>query len=93
MGKLFVQWVFPGEKEKLIKLRQGLTTGNLDKKQLFALLESMDYLYLHFPDGHKASLEISFLKRVRAEIDFFLKDITLGENLLDRLLQTKTSKE
>ena len=79
-------------KEKLIKLRQGLTTGNLDKKQLFALLESMDYLYLHFPDGHKASLEISFLKRVRAEIDFFLKDITLGENLLDRLLQTKTTK-
>lgn len=87
-----VKQLYCEEKEKLIKLRQGLTTGNLDKKQLFALLESMDYLYLHFPDGHKASLEISFLKRVRAEIDFFLKDITLGENLLDRLLQTKTSK-
>lgn len=87
-----VKQLYCEEKEKLIKLRQGLTTGNLDKKQLLALLESMDYLYLHFPDGHKASLEISFLKRVRAEIDFFLKDITLGENLLDRLLQTKTSK-
>lgn len=85
-----VKQLYCEEKEKLIKLRQGLTTGNLDKNQLLALLESMDYLYLHFPDGYKASLELSFLKRVRAEIDFFLKDITLGEKLLDSLTEKNT---
>lgn len=43
--------------------------------QLRNLLEQREYLFLHFPDGYKVSTDISFLKRVRAEIDFFLKQI------------------
>jgi len=40
-----------------------------------SLLEEREYLYLHFPDGCRVSMDIGFLKRVRAQIDFFLKDI------------------
>ena len=47
------------------------------------LLLSREYLYLHFPDGLKASLDLSFLKRVRAEIDFFIKDIAVGKSILE----------
>jgi hypothetical protein len=46
------------------------------------LLTGREYLYLHFPDGYKLSLEPSFLKRVRTEIDFFLKKIHTGKQLL-----------
>lgn len=46
------------------------------------LLTGREYLYLHFPDGYKPSLEPSFLKRIRTEIDFFLKKIHTGERLL-----------
>lgn len=43
--------------------------------ELTELLEKREYLYLHFPDGYKCDvLNISFLKRIRVEIDFFLKD-------------------
>ena len=45
------------------------------QEQLKSLLECRDYLYLHFPDGQKFSFEISFLKRIRAEINFFLKQL------------------
>lgn len=41
--------------------------------QLKKLLECREYLYLHFPDGYRLSMDTSFLKRVRAEVDFFLK--------------------
>ena len=44
-------------------------------EQIMNLLRDRDYLYLHFPDGYKLSSDVGFLKRVRAEIDFFLKDI------------------
>lgn len=44
-------------------------------EQLVELLHDRDYLYLHFPDGYRLSMEVNFLKRIRAEIDFFLKDI------------------
>jgi hypothetical protein len=50
--------------------------------QISELLSGREYLYLHFPDGYKLSLEPSFLKRVRTEIDFFLKKIHTGERLL-----------
>ncbi len=47
--------------------------------EISALILKRDYLFLHFPDGFclskKQVLEVSFLKRVRSEIDFFLKDI------------------
>jgi len=48
-------------------------------EQLRGLLEVREYLYLHFPDGYRLSLEAPFLKRVRAEIDFFLKQIEIGK--------------
>lgn len=50
--------------------------GSLKEEKLLNLLEQHEYLYLHFPDGYKKpNLSQSFLKRIRAEIDFFLKDI------------------
>ncbi len=45
------------------------------EEQLKSLLENRDYLYIHFPDGQKFKTEISFLKRIRAEINFFLKQL------------------
>ncbi len=72
------------EKKSLEKVRDLLI--NADKssfrdtsvslsKQLYELLKDREYLYLHFPDGYALSTEVNFLKRVRAEIDFFLKQI------------------
>lgn len=52
--------------------RDALLTLN---EQLTLILKECDYLYLHFPDGYKLSCDVHFLKRVRAEIDFFIKDI------------------
>ena len=47
------------------------------RSELEELLHGREYLYLHFPDGYKCDVaNVSFLKRVRAEIDFFLKDFT-----------------
>ena len=48
------------------------------EEQLKNLIEKRDYLYLHFPDGYKYTGDISFLKRVRAEIDYFSKQIRYG---------------
>ncbi len=54
------------------------TSQSLDA-QLLSLLIGREYLYLHFPDGYRLSTDTAFLKRVRAEIDFFLKQIGLAE--------------
>lgn len=43
--------------------------------QLTALLKDKDYLWLHFPDGTQFNLSTSFLKRIKAEIHFFVKQI------------------
>jgi hypothetical protein len=68
-----------GERENLSRLRDLLTgklpagTGEIDR-----LLDYCDYLWAHFPDcagtgGRRApAADISFLKRVRTEIDPFL---------------------
>ena len=46
------------------------------EEELHALIAPREYLFLHFPDGYKCTpSDISFLKRVRGQIDFFLKDI------------------
>ena len=71
------------EEGVLQELREGLSSGNICQERILEILEEADYLYLHFPDGYKPSLDISFLKRVRSEIDFFLKDIALGKKLLE----------
>lgn len=76
-------WEFYSKEEVVLQeLREGLSTGNICQERILEILEEADYLYLHFPDGYKPSLDISFLKRVRSEIDFFLKDIALGKKLL-----------
>lgn len=43
------------------------------EEQIKDLLSEREYLYLHFPDGYCYNGGQSFLKRVRAEIDYFLK--------------------
>ena len=50
-------------------------------EQILRLLESREYLYLHFPDGESPKLEKNFLNRVRAQIDFFLNEIDLSASL------------
>ena len=49
------------------------------EKELESLISSREYLFLHFPDGFKCNVsDLSFLKRVRAETDFFLRVIHLA---------------
>ena len=68
------------EKDALEKLRDLLTgktelQGDNLSEEIRRIVEPREYLYLHFPDGHKFELNQSFLNRIRTEIDFFLKFI------------------
>ncbi|QTQ11500.1 DUF115 domain-containing protein [Treponema parvum] len=82
---------FETEKAALERLK-GLLTGEIKAagqtpqdlgKEIISLLSGRSYLYLHFPDGHTPSLELSFLKRIRSEIDLFLKNVTLAQKILE----------
>jgi len=70
--------VLNDERSRLLELRN-ILTGDIamDKNRLSILIDECDYLWAHFPDctgGRHPKLEdISFLKRVRAEIDPMLK--------------------
>ena len=85
-----------GEQNRLTQLRDMLTgEAVVDHRLLNALIDECDYLWAHFPDyaaacGLRPAADeiagaspaaISFLKRLRAEIDPFLKllDVTLRE--------------
>ncbi len=46
---------------------------NEKKSRITELLESREYLYLHFPDGYQLNLTQPFLNRIRIEIEYFLK--------------------
>ena len=66
------------EKLALEKLRDVLTgkekLSPLEQKEyIIKEASSREYLFLHFPDGITFKYETSFLKRIRTEIDFFLK--------------------
>jgi len=66
------------ERNRLEELRNLLTgEAAADNERLSTLIEECDYLWAHFPDyaGGKSPVvsDISFLKRVRAEIDPMLK--------------------
>jgi len=66
------------EKNRLEELRNLLTgEAAADNERLSTLIEECDYLWAHFPDyaGGKSPVvsDISFLKRVRSEIDPMLK--------------------
>lgn len=79
--KIKIENFIEEEKEKLNELKSLLSEGENSKyfnninleKQIKEILLNREYLYLHFPDGYKLSLSQSFLKRVRAEIEYFLK--------------------
>jgi hypothetical protein len=69
-----------GEEQALFGLKEALTGGKpLSDQDLEARLDFCDYLWAHFPDcagaeGRRPTAkDISFLKRVRAEIDPFLR--------------------
>ena len=65
------------------KIEEVNISENEKTKKLKAIFIPREYLYLHFPDGYKFSLDLSFLKRVRAEMDFFLKEFKTDLTLLD----------
>jgi hypothetical protein len=66
------------EKESLEELKALLTgekqvpTEELEQK-ITNLITEREYLYLHFPDGHKFVYTQSFLNRIRIEVEYFLK--------------------
>ncbi len=69
---------FTQERRALEELRNLLTgkislPENQRKARITELAAPREYLYLHFADGLHFSTDISFLKRIRTEIDFFLK--------------------
>lgn len=86
-GRLNIKDFLLQEKNALEELKDLLTFGDKSQyrskesslnEQLLSLLEGREYLYLHFPDGFSPRTDIDFLKRIRSEIDFYLKDITLS---------------
>ncbi len=77
---------FAQERAALERLKALLMHGERVKspdmtvqEEIAQILARREYLYLHFPDGYQCNAgDLSFLKRVRSEIDFFLKDIQLA---------------
>ena len=70
---------FETQKNQLVRIKNLLTGAQKiempeqAEQTLSQLITSCDYLYLHFPDGWHYKYNQSFLNRVRAEVDFFLK--------------------
>lgn len=73
-----IETFLQNERKALENLRD-LLTGKTELKddklleEIRKIAEQREYLYLHFPDGFKFSLEQSFLNRIRIELDYFLK--------------------
>lgn len=65
------------EHKTLCKIKEILTNGNgsdKEKESLTSFLLSCGYLYDHFPDAALGlRMEADFLKRVRAELNYFIK--------------------
>jgi len=66
------------EKEKLTIIKNMLTGIDEWNSKIFAnIIKSCDYLYLHFPDyptlKDENMFQPSFLKRIRIEVEYFLK--------------------
>ncbi|MCL2277103.1 MAG: DUF115 domain-containing protein [Treponema sp.] len=69
---------FESELNRLNELRRYLTNEEeIDRERFSVLIEECDYLWAHFPDyagGRQSKLsDISFLKRIRAELDPMIK--------------------
>ena len=73
-----IETFLQNERKALENLRD-LLTGKTELKddklleEIRKIAEPREYLYLHFPDGFKFSLEQSFLNRIRIELNYFLK--------------------
>ena len=68
------------EKERLRAIRAILTGQDARKEgaanRLREFIEDSDYLYLHFPDGYRGySASDAFLRRIRIELEYFLKTL------------------
>ena len=72
------------ERQSILRIKELLSKGENSSppphpslnEELYNLLKTREYLYLHYPDGYKCDISnISFLKRVRSELEFFLKDL------------------
>jgi hypothetical protein len=78
-SKISVKSFLENEKKMLVKLKELLTGKQKIQaadKEIARLVTEMDYLYLHFPDGHRGySSEKNFLNRVRIELEYFLKTL------------------
>lgn len=66
------------EKKSLILLRDILSgekkiSANEIDIEIKKIAARREYLFLHFPDGYSFQNNLSFLKRIRTEIDYFLK--------------------
>jgi len=64
--------------EKSIYLNRSISL----ESQIIEILKETSFLYIHFPDGFEPSTDLSFLKRMRAEIDIFLKTFNFALNRL-----------
>jgi hypothetical protein len=73
--------VLKQERTSLLELK-ALLTGEKTlppeqlQQEITRVITEREYLYLHFPDGHKFTWSQSFLNRVRVEVDYFLKVIS-----------------
>ncbi len=92
---------FARREANTLKELKGMLTGAIppEPERLEGLLDTADYLWAHFPECAGAggrrppATDLSFLKRIRTEIDPFLKlwEITL-EELTGSLTYNKNSK-
>ncbi len=67
------------DEKKQLETLKDILTGKIKlseqeaEEKIRQLAEAREYLYLHFPDGQIFSTELSLLKRIRIELDYFLK--------------------
>lgn len=78
LGRIPIQKYLMQKKEQLQKIKLSLTGDTpLPDDELISLLRQNDFLFLHFPDNVKTNdadlLALNFLKRVRIELEYFLK--------------------
>ncbi len=77
---------FLQEEEDSLRTLRGLLTGEIHcdnwEEAIRAGLQGKEYLYLHFPDALRGiRLDGDFLKRIRIEIEFFLKSIRIAQTV------------
>ena len=80
------------EQERLVRLRDlltGATGGSVPESEVRRLILEVDYVWAHFPEyaaadrSAKLVLEPSFLKRLRAELDPFIKYYRIARQELE----------